>query len=59
MPEITCTDKQELIYYETKTSAARRSANSFQCAVKSATSCRAVTRTDCKQITWNECNEVS
>ena len=59
VPEIRCSDRQQLVYYEPQAAASRRQANTFSCGVSSATSCRTVTRTDCKRITWNECREVT
>jgi len=58
VPEITCSDKQELWYHEPEEKTDTRMTNTFGCEVKSTTHCIANTRPDCKQITWNECSEV-
>ena len=58
VPEVSCHDKQDVIFYEPQASTRVRSANTFKCNVEKTTNCKAVSRTDCKQITWNECQEV-
>ena len=71
VPEITCSDKQELWYHEPEPKTDTRITNTFGCKVswlncgqgkflyfiqaRSATNCRTRTRQDCKQITWHEC----
>merc|ERR1719228_1186244 len=58
VPEITCSDKQELWYHQPEPKTDTRMTNTFSCEVKSTTHCTANTRPDCKAITWNECSEV-
>ena len=55
VPEITCSDKQELWYHEPEPKTDTRMTNTFKCQVKSTSHCKSQTRPDCKQITWNEC----
>ena len=55
VPEITCSDKQELWYHEPEPVTDTRMTNIFKCEVKSTSHCKSQTRPDCKQITWNEC----
>merc|ERR1712025_195409 len=58
VPEITCSDHQELWYHEPEPKTETRMTNTFTCEVKSTSHCKAQTRPDCKQVTWNECREV-
>merc|ERR1712106_894033 len=58
VPEITCSDHQELWYHEPEPQTDTRMTNTFKCEVKSTSHCKSQTRPDCKQISWNECREV-
>merc|ERR1712106_849769 len=55
VPEITCSDHQELWYHEPEPQTDTRMTNTFKCEVKSTSHCKSQTRPDCKQISWNEC----
>jgi hypothetical protein len=55
VPEITCSDKQELWYHEPEPVTDTRMTNIFKCEIKSTSHCKSQTRPDCKQISWNEC----
>ena len=55
VPDITCSDHQELWYHEPEPKTDTRMTNTFSCEVKSTSHCKTQTRPDCKTITWNEC----
>ena len=55
VPEITCSDHQELWYYEPELATDTRMTNRVECVVKKTTNCQTLTRQDCKQISWSEC----
>jgi len=57
VPEIHCSDKQEIWYHEPENNKGTRMTNTFTCEVKKTSHCRSITRPDCKKITWNECKE--
>merc|ERR1711970_1567186 len=58
VPEITCSDRQELWYHEPEPKTDTRMTNTFGCEIKKSVHCTAETRPDCKEVTWNECREV-
>jgi len=58
VPEINCTDGNEVWYHEPEVSTDIRMTNTFTCEVKSSSSCETQTRPDCKSITFQECREV-
>ena len=73
VPEINCTDGNELWYHEPEVVEDVRMTNTFTCEartrildeffdlgsqVKSTTSCETESRPDCANISWEECNEV-
>jgi len=58
VPEINCTDGNEVWYHEPETSTDIRMTNTFTCEVKSSSSCETQTRPDCKSINYQECREV-
>ena len=58
VPQINCTDGQEVWYHEPEPATDVRMTNTFTCEVKSSTSCQSQTRPDCKRVTWQECREV-
>lgn len=73
VPEINCTDGNELWYHEPEVVEDVRMTNTFTCEarpethdnkldplqkVKSTTSCETQSRPDCKEISWEECSEV-
>jgi len=58
VPEITCSDKQELWYHEPEEKTDTRMTNTFGCEAKSSTHCTEGIREDCKNITYSECREV-
>ena len=55
VPDVTCSNKQELWYHEPAPSTGTKMTNTFTCEVKKSSHCTTQTRPDCKQITWNEC----
>merc|ERR1712083_607491 len=58
VPDIKCSDKQELWYHEPEPTTSTRRTNTFGCKAKSTTDCKTQTRPDCKTISWHECREV-
>jgi len=58
VPDIKCSDKQELWYHEPEPTTRTRRTNTFGCKAKSTTDCKTQTRPDCKTISWHECREV-
>ena len=58
VPEINCTDGQEVWYHEPEKVTDVRMTNTFNCEVKHSTSCESQTRPDCKKIKFQECVEV-
>merc|ERR550532_3286637 len=58
VPEINCTDGQEVWYHEPEAVTDLRMTNTFTCEVKSTTSCQSQTRPDCKKVEFQECREV-
>jgi len=58
VPEINCTDGQEVWYHEPESVTDLRMTNTFTCEVKSTTSCQSQTRPDCKRVQFQECREV-
>jgi len=58
VPEIKCTDGQELWFHEPSPATDVRMTNTFDCEVKKTTSCSTQTRPDCKQIRYQSCREV-
>eukprot|EP00090_Calanus_glacialis_P018919 TRINITY_DN2922_c0_g1_i1.p1 TRINITY_DN2922_c0_g1~~TRINITY_DN2922_c0_g1_i1.p1 ORF type:complete len:340 (-),score=58.63 TRINITY_DN2922_c0_g1_i1:150-1142(-) len=58
VPEINCTDGNEVWYHEPEVSTDIRMTNTFSCKVKSSSSCETQTRPDCKSITYQECREI-
>ena len=55
VPEINCTDGNEVWYHEPEVSTDIRMTNTFTCEVKKTSHCRSIVRPDCKKISWNEC----
>merc|ERR1712038_2240713 len=58
VPQINCTDGQEVWYHEPEAVTDIRMTNTFSCEVKSTTSCQSQTRPDCKKVEFQECREV-
>merc|ERR1719309_1271919 len=58
VPEINCTDGNEVWYHEPEVSTEVRMTNTFTCEVKSSSNCKTQTRPDCKSITYQECKEI-
>ena len=58
VPEINCTDGQEVWFHEPEKVTDVRMTNTFNCEVKHSTSCESQTRPDCKKIKFQECVEV-
>merc|ERR1712066_436004 len=58
VPEINCTDGQEVWYHEPEKVTDVRMTNTFNCEVKHSTSCESQTRPDCTKIKFQECVEV-
>merc|ERR1712117_345012 len=58
VPEINCTDGQEVWYHKPEKVTDVRMTNTFNCEVKHSTSCESQTRPDCKKIKFQECVEV-
>ena len=58
VPDVTCSNKQELWYHEPEPSTASKMTKTFSCEVKKSSHCTTQTRPDCKQITYNECKLV-
>jgi len=58
VPEINCTDSNEVWYHEPETVTDIRITNTFTCEVKSTTACTSITRPDCKTLEYEECREV-
>ena len=57
VPEINCTDGQELWYHQPELVEDVRMTNTFTCEVKSTISCETQSRPDCKSVTYEECRE--
>ena len=55
VPDVTCSNKQELWYHEPEPAQATKMTKTFSCEVKKSSHCTTQTRPDCKQITYNEC----
>ena len=55
VPEVTCSDHQELWYHQPEPMTDTRMTNTFGCEVKKTTHCTSQTRPDCKPISWKEC----
>ena len=58
VPDITCSDKQELWYHEPEEKTDTRMTNTFTCEPRSSSHCESQVRPDCKTITWSECRLV-
>ena len=58
VPDVSCSNKQELWYHEPEPTQATKMTKTFSCEVKKSSHCTTQTRPDCKQITYNECKEV-
>merc|ERR1719422_582562 len=58
VPEINCTDGQEIWYHEPEKVTDMRMTNTFTCEVKHSTSCESQIRPDCKSVSYQECREV-
>ena len=57
VPEINCTDGQELWYHQPELVEDVRMTNTFTCEVKSTISCETQSRPDCKSVSYQECRE--
>ena len=55
VPDVSCSNKQELWYHVPEPTKSTRMAKTFSCEVKKSSHCTTQTRPDCKQITYNEC----
>ena len=55
VPDVTCSNKQELWYHEPEPTRSTKMTKTFSCEVKKSSHCTTQTRPDCKQITYNEC----
>ena len=55
VPDVTCSNKQELWYHEPEPAQATKMTKTFSCEVKKSSHCTTQTRPDCKQITFNQC----
>jgi len=58
VPEINCTDGQDIWYHEPVLVTETKMTNTFTCEIKSSTDCKTQTRPDCKTITYQECREI-
>ena len=58
VPDVSCSNKQELWYHEPEPVTETQVTDTFTCQVKSANHCEATERPDCKEVSYQECRQV-